>query len=145
MAYHMLDYDYVNFAVLGHASSPVLASVLSGAEHRKANGAAVMDAFLTGYETSCRIGRLLAPGHYTRGFHATGTVGSFGATAACARLLGLDLTTTPQALGISAAPSAGLQSMFGTPSKPIHVGMAAATAAFSSNIAARGLNTRPDA
>src|SRR5260370_26340230 len=127
MAYHMLDYDYVNFAVLGHASSPVLASVLSVAEYRKANGAAVMDAFLTGYETSCRIGRLLAPGHYTRGFHATGTVGSFGATAACARLLGLDLTTTAQALGIAATRSAGLKNMFDTPCKPIQICMPAAT------------------
>jgi 2-methylcitrate dehydratase PrpD len=144
-ASHMLDYDDVNFAVLGHASAPVLASVLSIAEYRKASGAAVMDAFLTGYETSCRVGLLLAPGHYTRGFHATATIGSFGAAAACARLLGLDLPTAAHALGIAATRSAGLKSMFGTPCKPIHVGMAAATGVFSTNMASRGFKSRPDA
>jgi 2-methylcitrate dehydratase PrpD len=141
----MLDYDDVNFAVLGHASAPVLASVLSIAEYRKASGAAVIDAFLTGYETSCRVGLLLAPGHYTRGFHATATIGSFGAAAACARLLGLDLPTAAHALGIAATRSAGLKSMFGTPCKPIHVGMAAATGVFSTSMASRGFKSRPDA
>ena len=51
----------------------------------------MLTAFVAGYELQCRLGLLLAPGHYNvLGFHATGTLGSFGAAAACAHLLGLD-------------------------------------------------------
>ena len=54
-------------------------------------GRDVLTAFVAGYELQCRLGLLLAPGHYNvLGFHATGTLGSFGAAAACAHLLGLD-------------------------------------------------------
>lgn len=144
-ASHMLDYDDVNFAVLGHASAPVLAAVLALAQWRGLGGAAVMDAFLTGYETSCRVGLLVAPGHYNRGFHATGTIGSFGAAAASARLLGLDPLMTAHAFGIAATRSAGLKGMFGTPCKPLHVGMAAETGVFAAKMAARGFESRPDA
>jgi hypothetical protein len=40
------------------------------------------------------IGALISAGHYARGFHATGTIGAFGAAAACAHILNLDEATT---------------------------------------------------
>jgi 2-methylcitrate dehydratase PrpD len=142
---HTLDYDDVNFAVLGHASAPVLAASLAVAEKTDASGSRFLEAFLIGYETSCRVGTLLAPGHYTRGFHATGTIGCFGAAAACAHLLGLDVSTTAHAFGIAATRSAGLKSMFGTPCKPLHAGMAAATGVLAATMAGRRYTSRPDA
>jgi 2-methylcitrate dehydratase PrpD len=142
---HMLDYDDVNFALPGHVTAPILPAVLALAEHRGANGAAAMDAFLTGYETACRIGRLVAPGHYTGGFHATATIGSFGSAAACARLLGLDRHAAARALGIAATRAAGLKSMFGTSCKPLHAGAAAATGLFAATLAARGFDAPEDA
>ena len=40
----------------------------------------VLTAFVAGYELQCRVGRVVAPGHYdVLGFHATATIGSFGA------------------------------------------------------------------
>jgi len=142
---HMLDYDDVNFAIPGHATTPVLPAVLALAEHRRASGSALMNAFLTGYETACRVGRLVAPGHYNRGFHATGTVGCFGAAAACARLLGLDRGAAARALGIAATRTAGLKAMFGTSCKPLHAGAAAANGLFAATLAQRGFDSREDA
>src|SRR6202050_4073668 len=111
---HALDYDDVNLAMPGHPSVAILTPLLPLAEDRKASGKAVIAAFVAGYETCCRIGMALRPGHYTRGFHATGTVGAFGAAAACAHLLGLDAEATGRALGIAGTQSAGLKSQFGT-------------------------------
>jgi 2-methylcitrate dehydratase PrpD len=115
---HALDYDDVNLAMPGHTTVAILPALLALAEHRKSSGREVIAAFVAGYETACRIGSALRPGHYERGFHATGTVGAFGAAAACARLLGLDAETTARALGIAGTQAAGLKSQFGTMCKP---------------------------
>src|ERR1700751_6091382 len=87
---HALDYDDVNMAMPGHPSVAILPGLLALAELRRSSGREVITAFVAGYETACRIGAALQPGHYNLGFHSTGTVGAFGAAAACARLLGLD-------------------------------------------------------
>ena len=141
---HLFDFDDTNFAIPGHVTSPILSALLPIAEHQHATASVVMDALLTGYEASCRIALLLAPGHYTRGFHATATIGCLGAAVACARLLGLDLTATAHALGIAATRAAGLKSMFGTPCKPLHVGMAASAGQLAASLAARGFESRED-
>ena len=88
-ASHALDYDDVNMAMPGHPSVAILPGLLALAELEGSSGREVITAFVAGYETGCRIGAALQPGHYNLGFHSTSTVGSFGAAAACARLLGL--------------------------------------------------------
>ena len=144
-ASHALDYDDVNMAMSGHPTVPVIAALLALAEERGANGADFVTAFLAGYETECRIGALVLPDHYGRGFHATGTIGTFGAAAACARLLGLDAEKTATALGIAATQAAGLKSMFGTMCKPLHAGKAAQNGLLAALLASRGFSSRTDA
>jgi 2-methylcitrate dehydratase PrpD len=143
---HALDYDDVNMAMPGHPSVAILPAVMALAEERGASGEAVMAAFAAGYETACRLGRALAPGHYDGlGFHATGTIGTFGAAAGCAHLLGLDEARTVHALGIAATEAAGLKSLFGTMCKPLHAGRAAEAGLLAARLAARGFTARPDA
>jgi 2-methylcitrate dehydratase PrpD len=91
---HALDYDDVNMAMPGHPSVAILPGLLALAEQKGSSGSEVITAFVAGYEIACRIGAALRPGHYNLGFHSTGTIGTFGATAACARLLGLDAEAT---------------------------------------------------
>jgi 2-methylcitrate dehydratase PrpD len=141
---HALDYDDVNLAMPGHVSVAILPALLALAEERKSSGKAVIAAFVAGYETCCRIGMAMRPGHYMRGFHATGTVGAFGAAAACAHLLGLDGEATARALGIAGTQSAGLKSQFGTMCKPFHAGKAAQNGLLAARLAARGFSSRPD-
>jgi hypothetical protein len=81
---------------------------------------------------------------YNLGFHATGTVGCFGAAAACARLLGLDADATAQALGIAGTQASGLKSQFGTMCKPFHAGKASHNGLLAARLAARGFSGRPD-
>jgi 2-methylcitrate dehydratase PrpD len=141
---HALDYDDVNLAMPGHPSVAILPGLLALAETRRSSGRDVIAAFVAGYETACRIGSALRPGHYDLGFHATGTVGCFGAAAACARLLGLNAEATAQALGIAGTQAAGLKSQFGTMCKPFHAGKASHNGLLAARLAARGFSSRPD-
>jgi 2-methylcitrate dehydratase PrpD len=141
---HALDYDDVHLSYIGHTSVAILPALLALAESEGASGRDVLTAFVAGYETLCRVGVLVAPGHYALGFHATGTAGSFGAAAACARLMRLDPGQTAMALGIAGTQAAGLKSMFGTMCKPLHAGKAAQNGLLAARLAARGFTSRAD-
>ncbi len=143
-AAHALDYDDVLTSMTAHPSAPVVPAVLALAEERHASGRSLLEAFVSGYEVEGRIGTAVAPSHYRRGFHATGTVGTFGAAAATARLLGLGAEETATALGIAGAQAAGLKCEFGTMTKPLHAGKAAANGLFASRLAARGFTSARD-
>lgn len=141
---HALDYDDVHLAYVGHPTAVILPALLALAEAEGSSGRELVAAFAAGYETLCRIGVLVAPGHYALGFHATATVGSFGAAAGCAHLLRLDPARTAMALGIAGTQAAGLKSMFGTMCKPLHAGKAAQNGLLAARLAARGFTSRPD-
>ena len=48
-----------------------------------------MAAYAIGVETEIRIARAVHFHHYDKGWHPTATLGTFGAAAACAHLMGL--------------------------------------------------------
>jgi len=135
---HALDYDDVHFAMHGHPTVPVAPVVLALGEALNRTGGEVIDAFVAGYEVECAVGAMAGYGHYDKGFHATGTIGTFGAAAAAARLLRLDAERTANALGLAAAQAAGLKAMFGTMTKPFHAGKAAMNGLIAARLAARG-------
>jgi 2-methylcitrate dehydratase PrpD len=144
-ASHALDFDDVNLAMPGHPSVAILPALLALAEERGSSGEAVLTAFIAGYELQCRVGRVLAPGHYdVLGFHATATIGSFGAAAACAHLLRLGPEQFATALGIAGTQAAGLKSMFGTMCKPLHAGKASYHGLLGAKLAMRGFTSRLD-
>lgn len=140
-AAHAHDYDDVHNAMSGHPTVPVAPAAMALGEREGRSGRDLIEAFVTGLEAECMLGRYVGNSHYAAGFHATGTLGSFGAAAACARLLDLDATLTAQALGIAATQAAGLKSMFGTMCKPFHAGKAAANGLTAATLAARGFTS----
>src|SRR5206468_7403806 len=79
------------------------------------------------------------PEHYTRGWHATSTLGTLGCAAAAARLLRLDVTQTRHALAIAATHASGLKENFGSMTKPYHAGHAALSGIRSAQLAREGL------
>jgi 2-methylcitrate dehydratase PrpD len=141
---HAHDYDDVHTAMSGHPTVPVAPAVFALGEHLGASGQDVINAFATGVDTECILGRYAGPSHYAKGWHATGTLGTFGSAAASARLLGLDAGQIVQALGIAGTQAAGLKSQFGTMCKPLHAGHAAATGLGSAKLAARGFTSCTD-
>ena len=143
-ASHALDYDDVNFSMGGHPTVTVVPALLALGEQLGASGRLFIESFVAGYETSGRIGRLVAPSHYQKGFHVTGTVGSFAAAAAAGRMLGLTEEQLAVAFGIAATQAAGLKSNFGTMCKPLHAGTASEHGMRAARLAAKGFTARRD-
>jgi len=138
-ATHALDYDDMCFVSLAHPSATLVPAGLAAGDLAGASGAAVLDAYVVGFETECALGRVMNPRHYTQGWHATSTLGTLGAAATAARLLRLDAESTARALAIAASGAAGLKENFGTMTKPLHAGAAAKNGVVAALLARRGL------
>ena len=139
---HALDFDDTHTTMIGHPSGPVLPALLALGEAEEAGGQALLAALVAGVELECRVGTLLGGMHYAAGFHTTGTVGTFGAAAACAHLLGLDREGWLHALGLAGTQAAGLKSAFGTMAKPLHAGRAASAGLLSALLARGGFTSQ---
>ncbi|HEX2456642.1 MAG TPA: MmgE/PrpD family protein [Vicinamibacterales bacterium] len=124
-AAHALDFDDMCFVSLAHPSAPLVAAAIAAGEVAAAGGRALLDAYVAGFEIEARLGRTMNPRHYQRGWHCTSTLGTIGAAAASARLLGLDAGVAAHALAIAASEASGLKENFGTMVKPLHAGLAA--------------------
>jgi 2-methylcitrate dehydratase PrpD len=125
VAINLLDFDDTHLPTIIHPTAPVAAAALALAEWRGLNGAQLLEAFVAGAETACRIGLGVSPGHYARGWHITSTCGAFGAAAACAKLLNLGAVETGHAIGIAASLASGLVENLPTAAKNASVGNAA--------------------
>jgi 2-methylcitrate dehydratase PrpD len=143
-ASHALDYDDVNMWMSGHPTVTFTPALLAQAEGNRVGGRGFIEAFVAGYETASRVGRLVQPSHYASGFHATATIGAFAAAASCGRLLGLDAAGMATAFGIAGTQAAGLKSVFGTMCKPLHAGLAARAGLSAARWAAKGFTSRGD-
>ncbi|MFI5178497.1 MAG: MmgE/PrpD family protein [Vicinamibacterales bacterium] len=138
-AAHALDFDDMCFVSLAHPSAPLVAAAFAAAERAGATGRALLDAYVVGFEIESRLGRALNPRHYQRGWHCTSTIGTLGAAAAAARLLGLDRGAAGHALAIAASEACGLKENFGTMVKPLHAGLAARNGVLAARLAQAGM------
>lgn len=121
---HAIDYDDTFESIVLHPTSPVFTAGLVAAEVNDADGRELFTGYVTGCEVAYRIGNSMYPDHYQKGWHATGTIGPFGAAAAAASVLGLDVDAVKRAFGIVAS-SSSLKKDFGSMTKPLHSGHAA--------------------
>lgn len=144
---HALDWDDTQlatsadriFGLLTHPTVPPLVAALAVGEPRRASGSQVLEAFLTGFEVECKIAEAIHPNHYKKGFHSSGTIGTFGAMAAAAKLLGLEGEAVGHALSIASSMASGIRVNFGTMTKPLHVGRAAQNGVLAAELAQQGL------
>lgn len=142
---HTFDFDDTHLKTIIHPAGPVASAVLALAEHSGASGRDLIDALVLGIDVSCRVGNAMYPEHYDRGWHITGSTGTLGAAAACARLLKLDVQKTAMALGIAASQPVGMREQFGTMTKPFHPGGAARAGLMSALLAQHGYTASPKA
>ena len=150
---HALDFDDTQlsttpdriFGLLTHPTMPPLTAALAMGERQHATGRQFLEAFLTGFEVECKISEAIHPHHYKQGFHSSGTVGTFGAMAATAKLLNLAPEACAHALAIAASSASGIRVNFGTMTKPLHVGRAAQNGLLAAEWAADGFTGGADA
>lgn len=135
---HAVDYDDTFESIVIHPTSPVFSAALAAAESVGATGEDALRGYLVGVDVAYRTGHSTYPSHYDNGWHSTGTVGTFGAAAAAASVMGLEVEGVRNAFGIAASASSSLKKNFGTMTKPLHSGHAAQMGLRSALLAAEG-------
>ncbi len=139
-AAHTVEVDDIYREAIYHPGAPTIAAALAAAQDRNESGERFLKAVTAGYEISTRIGAALGRAHY-RFWHNTGTVGTFGASAAVAMIHRLDTDRFAHALAGCATFAAGLQQAFrmDSMSKPLHAGHAADAGWLAACMAAQGV------
>ncbi|MEQ8195583.1 MAG: MmgE/PrpD family protein [Rhodospirillales bacterium] len=144
-AAHALDFDDMTENMMGHPSVAVLPAALALGETYGVDGETLLRAYLIGFETAAKLGRAVTYDHHQQGWHSTGTLGTFGATAASAYLCKLDPGRTATALALACSLSSGLRANFGTMTKPFHAGAAARNGVFAALMAKQGFSANGEA
>ena len=142
-AAHALDYDDV--ALGGHPSTVLVPAILAEAERISASGTEAMNAYLIGYEIWAELFSRESDSYHLKGWHPTGVLGTVGAAASVAYLNRLEPEQCRNALAIAASMASGLVANFGTMTKPLHAGRAAAAAIEAVRFAVAGLTASADA
>jgi len=139
---HADDYDDTGSAL--HVGAPILPAAFALCEDGRRSGKDLMLGFHVGVEVASKIGDAIFPRHDREGFHTTGTIGSFGSAAACAKLHGLTSEQTAYALGIAASQASGIRRNFGSMTKAFHAGHAAENGSVAADLAALGFTAAGD-
>ena len=140
VAVHGFDFDDHSRAKI-HPGAAVIPAALAAAEHTGANGETVLRAIAAGYEVMNRVSLAADPSaSRTKGWHLTGTTGTFAAAAAVGVILGLDRTRMASALGIAGTQSSGLWAFNadGAMTKRLHPGLAARAGVTAARLAQKG-------
>jgi 2-methylcitrate dehydratase PrpD len=135
---HVEDFDDTHLETMLHPGASVVPAALAAGELVDADATGVLDAVCVGVEVATRIGRGVAPAHFERGWHPSGTVGHLGAAAAAGRILGLDVPQMRVGLGLAGTQAAGLLAALGTMTKALHLGKAAGNGLEAALLAQRG-------
>jgi 2-methylcitrate dehydratase PrpD len=132
------------YGLLTHPTVGVLPPAFAICELSGRSGKDLMLAYHMGVEVECKIAEAISPRHYDEGFHSTGTCGTFGSVAACAKLHGLTPAQTVYALGIAATEGGGFRDNFGSMTKPFQAGHAAENGTVAADLAALGWTAAVD-
>ena len=142
---HISEFDDIFRDGAYHPACPTISAAYALAESRDDSVEHLLAAIIVGYEVSTRISKVIQPSHYEF-FHTTGTVGVFGAAAACSYLLGLNATQSCDAMSTAGTFASGLQQAFRSDSmtKPMHPGHAAEIGLNAALLAQAGMTGTPD-
>ena len=138
---HALDFDDYHDETVIHASAACVPPILAVAEKYNKSGEEFLLAMILGIDVAIRVGLGLGDYHYQRGWHSTGTAGTFGATAGAAKLLGLNEDQLINAFGICGTQASGLRQVFGTMCKPFHAGKVSREGVVSATLALMGFTS----
>lgn len=139
---HSLELDDVHTRSKTHIGAVVLPAAWSVGEAFCISGRKLLEAVIVGYETMARIGEGFGvSSHRNRGWHVSGTAGTFGAAAAAAKILALDARRILYSLGMAGTQSSGVWAFLedGSTSKKLHTGRAAENGVVAAFLASAGM------
>ena len=138
---HGFELDDLHPLSILHAGSVTLPAALAVGESRgRCSGRDFLTAMVAGYEVGARVGMSVSVSHLRRGYHPTGTHGTFAAAAAAGKMIGLDGRRMVHALGIAGTQAAGLMAaQYAAMVKRVHAGRASQSGVYGALLAERGL------
>lgn len=142
---HALDYDDISTKFLAHPSVNLVPAILALGESKGISGKEVLLSYIIGFEVGANLGSIMGMTFFGRGWHATSILGSVGAAAAAAKILGIDVQETRMALGVAASLAGGLKINFGSMTKPLHTGNAAQNGILAALLAQKGFTANANA
>jgi 2-methylcitrate dehydratase PrpD len=144
---HYLDYDDINWVYTAHFSTVVVPAILAIGETLRSTGKDVLTAYIASHEITCKIGRAIVEDgdHYKRGWHSTGTLGTFSSALATAKLMNLDASQADNMLGIAAGEASGLKINFGTMAKAFQAGHASRNGIVAAILSSKGMTAATSA
>lgn len=140
IAAHSLDLDDGSRMAQIHPGACVIPAALALCEEYDKKGSDLITAIISGYEIAISLGIMVNPAHRNKGFHTTGTIGTFGAAAASSKILNLDKQEIINALGLAGTQASGLLASdhSGSMGKHLHAGKASQSGVLSAFLASRG-------
>ncbi|HUL38499.1 MAG TPA: MmgE/PrpD family protein [Thermodesulfobacteriota bacterium] len=138
---HAIEMDDVNNEASLHPGVVVFPAALATSEMVRGVGEKFIEAVVLGYEVMIRLGRALGPQNsYKRGFHPTGTCGSFGSSVVVSKIMGLKREEMISAMGIAGSQAAGSMEYLaqGAWTKRFHAGWAALSGMVAAQLARKG-------
>ena len=143
-AAHVLDMDDTGLW-LGHPSAVLIPALLALAEENGNSGAEVLRAYIGATTVGNAFGHYCGSKIHAIGWHSTPVEMSPIAALACGVLLGLSKEQLHHAMGIGASMACGLRANFGSPTKPLHAGLAARNAVMAALLAQAGMTAADEA
>lgn len=142
---HSIELDDVHMPSIIHGGVAMIPAALAVAQKLRVDGRRLIEALVAGFDITYRLGEGIAKSHYER-YHSTGTVGTFGAAAAAARLMGLNAEQTCWALGNAGSQAAGLWQYLkvGDDTKVLHPAKASMNGVLAASLAAHGFTGSVD-
>jgi len=140
-AVHSFELDDLHKTSIVHPGGVTIPPALAVAEKvGGCDGKEFLTAVVAGYEVGIRVGMSVGTSHLQRGFHNTGTNGTFCAGAAAGRILKLDPEKMTHGLGIAGTQAAGLMAaQYSAMVKRMHAGRAAQSGVYGALLAQKGL------
>ena len=142
VAAHVLELDDGHRGAQIHLGSVVFPTALAIAESKNLSGREFLEGVMVGYEIGILLGKIVNPQHRNKGFHTTGTIGTFVAGAVASKLLNDNESVILNTLGLCGTQAAGLLESDHTDSmgKALHVGKAVYNGMLSAILAKNGFN-----
>ena len=143
---HALDYDDGTNSGIIHLGAPVFSLLIPLSQINDIRVEEMLRATIIGYESSYTMAVSIQPEHKARGYHATGTCGTIGATIAASYLLGFTEQERFRAFARACVAASGMLKALddGSELKPYNVAKAALLSLTSLQLGKAGFQGHPD-
>ena len=137
---HVLELDDGHRGGQIHLGAVIFPTALAISEAYNLTGKEFLEGVMVGYEVGILLSQIVNPEHREKGFHTTGTIGTFIAGVVASKLLKLDEKQTLNALGLCGTQAAGLleSDHGGSMGKVLHAGKASYNGILSAFLARNG-------